>query len=72
MIENWSNQQHAVNRDALRYKSFHDWLWLLTAGIIAEFYYSFYKVIAQTNGLINFLKKKNNWNKFSRKGLQKI
>lgn len=72
IIENWSQHQHAVNRDALRYKTFFDWLWLMVAGILAEFSYSFYKIIAQTDGLVNFLKKKNQWNKFERKGVREI
>jgi cellulose synthase/poly-beta-1,6-N-acetylglucosamine synthase-like glycosyltransferase len=69
IIENWSQKQNAVNRDALRYKSFKDWLWLIVAGIIAEFTYSFYKIAAQIEGLMNFLKGKSDWNKFERKGM---
>lgn len=72
IIENWSQHQHAVNRDTLRYKSFLDWLWLMVAGILAEFSYSFYKIAAQTNGLINFIRRKNNWNKFARKGIKNL
>ena len=70
IIENWSQKQNAASRDALRYKSFKDWLWLVAAGILAEFTYSFYKIAAQIDGLINFLKRKNEWNKFARKGLK--
>jgi poly-beta-1,6-N-acetyl-D-glucosamine synthase len=72
IIEHWSQHQHAVSRDALRYKSFGDWLWLMTAGILAEFSYSFYKIAAQTDGLINFLRGRNQWNKFARKGIKNI
>jgi ABC-type transport system involved in cytochrome bd biosynthesis fused ATPase/permease subunit len=72
IIENWSQHQQAVNRDALRYKNHLDWLWLMVAGILAEFTYSLYKIAAQTNGLINFIRKKNNWNKFARKGVKNI
>jgi cellulose synthase/poly-beta-1,6-N-acetylglucosamine synthase-like glycosyltransferase len=72
IIENWSQHQHAVNRDALRYKTFKDWLWLMAAGIIAEFSYSFYKLIAQTDGLVSFFRGKNQWNKFARKGVKNI
>jgi hypothetical protein len=72
IIENWSQHQHAVTREALRYKSFKDWLWLMVAGILAEFSYSFYKIAAQVNGLIDFMMKKNNWNKFARKGVQQL
>lgn len=72
IIENWSFKRNAVNRDALRYKTFIDWLWLIIAGIIAEFSYSFYKIAAQVMGIINFLRGKNNWNKFARKGIKKL
>jgi biofilm PGA synthesis N-glycosyltransferase PgaC len=72
MLENWSQHQHAVNRNALRYKTFLDWLWLMIAGIIAEFSYSFFKIVAQVNGMISFLRRKNQWNKFARKGVRKI
>jgi cellulose synthase/poly-beta-1,6-N-acetylglucosamine synthase-like glycosyltransferase len=72
IIENWSQKQNAVNRDALRYKSYLDWVWLITAGILAEFSYSFYKIAAQIAGIINFYRGKNNWNKFARKGIQKL
>jgi cellulose synthase/poly-beta-1,6-N-acetylglucosamine synthase-like glycosyltransferase len=72
IIENWSQHQQAVTRDALRYKTFRDWLWLMTAGIIAEFSYSFFKILAQSQGLINFIRGKNQWNKFARKGVKDI
>lgn len=69
-IESWSYKQGGVSRKALRYKSFKEWMWLIIAGIIAEFSYSFYKIAAQINGLISFFNKKNAWNKFERKGLK--
>jgi len=72
IIEYWSLKQKAASRDALRYKNFADWLRLISAGILAEFSYSFYKIAAQTSGIINFLKKKNKWNKFERKGVKQI
>lgn len=72
MIEKWSQKQHAVTRDALRYKSYGDWIWLITSGILAEFSYSFYKIVAQISGLINFLRGKSNWNKFARTGIKKL
>ena len=50
--------------------AFKDCLWLVVAGIIAEFSYSFYKIAAQITGLVNFLKGKSDWNKFERKGLK--
>jgi cellulose synthase/poly-beta-1,6-N-acetylglucosamine synthase-like glycosyltransferase len=72
IVENWSQHRHAVTRDALRYKSFPDWIRLIMAGILAEFSYSFFKVVAQTDGMIKFLRKRNEWNKFSRKGVKKL
>ncbi len=69
-IESWSYKQGAVSRNALRYKSFKEWMWLVIAGIIAEFSYSFYKIAAQINGLISFLNRRSSWNKFERKGLK--
>lgn len=72
VIENWSKNQNTANRDALRYKTFKDWAWLITAGIIAEFSYSFFKIAAQVEGLVNFFKGKNDWNKFERKGLREV
>ena len=70
IIEKWSQKQNAVNRDALRYKSFKDWVWLIFAGIIGEFSYSFYKIAAQLKGLRNYLKGSTEWNKFERKGVK--
>ncbi|MCK9204895.1 MAG: glycosyltransferase [Bacteroidales bacterium] len=72
IIESWSQHKHAVTRDALRYKGFMDWIRLIMAGILAEFSYSFFKVVAQTDGMIKFLRKRNEWNKFSRKGVKKL
>jgi len=71
IIENWSQHRQASTRDALRYKGFADWLWLITAGIVAEFSYSFFKVAAQTDGMVNFLRNRHEWNKFSRKGVKR-
>jgi cellulose synthase/poly-beta-1,6-N-acetylglucosamine synthase-like glycosyltransferase len=68
VIEFWSKNSQA-NRDALRYKTFGDWLWLIIAGILAEFSYSFFKIVAQLNGIINFIMKKHDWKKFDRKGI---
>jgi poly-beta-1,6-N-acetyl-D-glucosamine synthase len=72
VIEYWSKKNAAANRDALRYKTFADWLWLIMAGIIAEFSYSFFKIAAQMTGVFNFLKKKHDWKKFERKGIQNL
>ncbi len=70
VLESWSQRHTETTRNALRYKSFLDWLWLIFSGITAEFSYSFFKIVAQIHGIINFLKKKNEWNKFERKGLK--
>jgi len=69
VIERWSQKNIWANREALRYKSFGDWLWLLVSGILSEFSYAFFKIIAQLKGIRDFLKKKHNWNKFERKGI---
>jgi len=70
IIEYWSKHKYEVNRNALRYHTIWDWLWLIIAGILAEFSYAFYKIWAQMTGIFNFLRKKNEWNKFERKGLK--
>jgi len=69
VIEYISHKNKAINREALRYKKFLDWLWLIFAGIIAEFSYSFFKIAAQINGIYNFMKKKHDWKKFERRGI---
>jgi cellulose synthase/poly-beta-1,6-N-acetylglucosamine synthase-like glycosyltransferase len=68
-IENWSQKKTGVNRDALRYKTFKDWLWLVLISILGDISYSFFKLFAQLSGLISFLRKKSEWNKFERKGV---
>lgn len=69
-IENWSIRQYSANREALRYKSFSDWLKLIFSGIAGEFSYSFFKIAAQLKGYSDFLRKKSDWNKFERKGIK--
>ncbi len=69
VIEYWSQKNEMANRDALRYKTFADWIWLLISGILSEFTYSFFKIAAQINGILAFMKKKHEWNKFERKGI---
>lgn len=68
-IESWSQKRTNVNRDALRYKTFGDWLWLMFISILSDVSYSFFRLFAQFSGLISFLRKKSEWNKFDRKGL---
>lgn len=69
-IENWSEKQSAENRSALRYKSFADWLRLIFFSIVADFSFAFFRIAAQTKGLIDFTRRKSEWNKFERKGLK--
>jgi cellulose synthase/poly-beta-1,6-N-acetylglucosamine synthase-like glycosyltransferase len=69
-IENWSERQAASNRDALRYKTFSDWLWILSLAIIGDFSFAFFRTYAQFMGLVNFVRRKSEWNKFERRGIQ--
>ena len=71
-IENWSEKQSAENRSALRYKSFADWLRLIFFSIIADFSYAFFRIAAQLKGLIDFSRRRSEWNKFERKGLKTV
>ena len=70
IIENWSQHQVTANRDALRYKTFGNWLWLLLMGIISDFSYAYFRTFAQFMGIIKFLRKKSEWNKLERKGVK--
>lgn len=72
IIERWSERQALRNRDALRYKTFMDWVKLLTASIAGDICYSFFKIFAQFKGFIDFAGEKSEWNKFERKGIQRI
>ena len=69
ILEYWSEKHTETTRNALRYKNFKDWLWLLITGILSEFTYSFFKITAQLDGLINFFRKRQDWRKFERKGI---
>ncbi len=69
LLEYWSEKHTETTRNALRYKSFKDWLWLLITGILSEFSYSFFKIAAQLDGLKNFIRKNHDWRKFERKGI---
>jgi cellulose synthase/poly-beta-1,6-N-acetylglucosamine synthase-like glycosyltransferase len=69
-IENWSLRQSAVSRDALRYKHFTDWITLLFSGILSNFIYSFYRMAAQLHGIVQFFRKREEWNKLERKGVK--
>jgi poly-beta-1,6-N-acetyl-D-glucosamine synthase len=71
-IESWSEKQTIVNRDALRYKTFSDWIWLLFLGIIGDFSFAFFRMYAQLIGILNFIRKKSEWNKFERRGVENI
>ena len=69
IIENWSMHQSAANREALRYKTFGNWLLLLGSGIVGNFSYSFYRMFAQLKGIVNYFRKRQEWNKLERKGV---
>lgn len=71
MLENWSEKKSAANRDALRFKTFGDWLWLISVAIIGEFTYALIKIVAQNQGMVNFARNKSDWKKFERKGIKK-
>ncbi len=70
IIERWSHKQTETNRKALRYKNIFDWLLLIFIGVISSFTFAFLRMFAQLKGFYNFLRKKNDWHKFERKGLQ--
>lgn len=70
IVEYWSLSQSQTNRNALRYKNFKDWLILIFAGILGEFTYSFYKLVAQLKGFAQFFSNKSQWQKFERKGIK--
>lgn len=72
IVERWSEKQALRNRDALRYNTLTDWLKLLAVSIIGDFSYSFFKISAQIKGLMDFLRQKSEWNKFERKGIQRV
>lgn len=72
IIERWSEKQAIRNRDALRYKTFTDWAVLLLSSIIGDLSYSFFKIFSQFKGLVDFVGEKSEWNKFERKGLQRV
>ena len=69
VVEYWSLSQSESNRNALRYKTFADWSTLILTSILGEFSYSFHKMIAQTKGILDFIRKKSDWRKFERKGI---
>jgi cellulose synthase/poly-beta-1,6-N-acetylglucosamine synthase-like glycosyltransferase len=71
-IEQWSQKLAKRNREALRYKTLLDWIKLLTASIIGDFIYSTVKMFAQLKGLVDYFRKKNEWNKFERKGVKNL
>jgi len=72
VLERWSEKQAIRNLAALRYKTFGDWFKLLSAGIIGDFSFSFFKIFSQLKGLWDFAREKSEWNKFERKGIRKI
>ncbi len=71
-IEQWTIKHKLNSYDALRYKTVGDWLNLLFMSILGDFIYVPFRIFAQLSGLIDFLKKKNDWYKFSRKGFEEM
>ncbi|NPA42983.1 MAG: glycosyltransferase family 2 protein [Chlorobi bacterium] len=72
ILEYWASRRLPAMRDALRYKTFGDWLRLVGAGIASEFTYAFFKIIAQLKGIWQFVRGNAEWKKFERKGFQKM
>jgi poly-beta-1,6-N-acetyl-D-glucosamine synthase len=70
VLETKSKNGLAINRKTLRYNTFGDWILLLITSIFGSFIYEFFKMFAQLRGALNILQKKNEWNKFDRKGIQ--
>ncbi len=70
-IEEWSLKNKLTSYDALRYKTGKDWVLLLFVSILGDFIYAPFKIFAQISGLKDFINKKNEWYKFSRKGFGK-
>lgn len=71
-VENWSEKHSSGNRQALRYKSFGDWLKLIFFSILSDFSFAFFRITAQIKGLSDFVARKSEWNKFERKGLKSM
>ncbi len=71
-VEKWTSIHQGSGRDALRYKTFGDWIKLLLAGISAEFSYAFFKIAAQIKGIHQFLTHQHDWKKFERKGIKEV
>lgn len=70
ILESKSQRDLSINRKTLRYRSFADWVWLLFTSILGGISYDFFKMVAQTKGIIDLLLRKSEWNKFDRKGIQ--
>ncbi|MCK4956633.1 MAG: glycosyltransferase family 2 protein, partial [Candidatus Cloacimonetes bacterium] len=67
-IEQWTLKHKLNSFDALRYKSGMDWIRLILMSILGDFVYAPFRIYAQMIGLKDFINKKNEWYKFSRKG----
>jgi len=70
ILEAKSHKDSSINRKTLRYQSFADWVWLLFTSIVGGISYDFFKMFAQSKGIVNLLRKKSEWNKFDRKGIK--
>ena len=67
-IEQWTIKHKLISFDALRYKSGMDWIRLIVMSILGDFVYAPFRTYAQMIGLKDFIKRKKEWYKFSRKG----
>jgi cellulose synthase/poly-beta-1,6-N-acetylglucosamine synthase-like glycosyltransferase len=68
LIEQWSMKKQLSSREALRYKSTLDWLRLVIVSVFGDFIYVPFRILAQLEGLKDFINKKNDWYKFERSG----
>lgn len=69
-VEQWTRKQQLASLEALRYKTGWDWMRLIMMSILGDVIYAPFRIFAQMSGLKDFLLKKNEWYKFSRKGFQ--
>ena len=68
LIEQWSMKKQLSSREALRYKSTLDSLRLVIVSVFGDFIYVPFRILAQLEGLKDFINKKNDWYKFERSG----
>ncbi len=69
VVIEYANARNTTGKDALRYKNFSGWMKLMLYGIVSEFSYAFFRILAQMDGMVKWIKGYKNWNKFQRKGI---